>query len=73
MKSNFKKETLEEVFAETESYVFKNPISQHTPNEYLGIEKISLDDDFTRVDFVDIAQKKYINGGWIQIDSGCYI
>jgi hypothetical protein len=73
MKSNFKKETLEEVFVETESYVFKNPISQHTPNEYLGIEKISLDDDYTRVDFVYIAPKKYINGGWIQIDSGCYI
>jgi hypothetical protein len=73
MKSNFEKETFEEVLTETESFVFENPISQHTPNEHLGIEKISLDDDFTRIDFVYIAPKQYINGGWIQIDSGCYI
>ena len=73
MKSNLEKETLEEVLTESESYVFKNPIAQHTPNEHMGIEKISLDDDFTRVDFVYIAPKKYSNGGWIQIDSGCFI
>jgi hypothetical protein len=73
MKSNFERETLEEVFTETKTYVFKNPISQQTPNEHLGIEKISLDDDFTRIDFVYIAPKKYLNGVWLQIDSGCYI
>lgn len=73
MKPNYEKETLEEVLTEAESFVFKNPISQHTPNEHMGIEKISLDDDFTRIDFVYIATKNYINGGWIQIDSGCYI
>ena len=73
MKSNYEKETLEEVLTETESFVFENPISQHTPNEHLGIEKISLDDDFTRIDFVYISPKQYLNGGWIQIDPGCYI
>ena len=73
MKPNYEKETLEEVLTATESFVFKNPISQHTPNEHLGIEKISLEDDFTRIDFVYIAPKKYSNGGWIQIDLGCYI
>jgi hypothetical protein len=73
MKTNFEKETLEEVFTEIESYVFENPIAQHTPNEHLGIEKICLDDDFTRIDFVYIAPKQYINGGWIQMDSGCFI
>lgn len=73
MKLNLKQEVLEEVLKETESYVYKNPISQHTPNEHMGIEKISLDDDFTRIDFVFIASKLYNNGGWIQIDSGCYI
>jgi hypothetical protein len=34
MKTNLEKETLEEVITETESYVFENPISQHTPNEH---------------------------------------
>ena len=73
MKPIFEKETLAEVSTETESYVFENPISKNTPNEHMGIEKITLDDDFTRVDFVYIAPKKYINGGWIEIDSECYI
>lgn len=72
MKSNFEKQTTEEVIS-PESYVFKNPTAQHTPSEYMGIEKISLDDDFTRIDFVYIAPKYYINGGWIQIDSQCFI
>lgn len=73
MKPNYQKETLEEVLIENESYVFKSPISEYTPNEHLGIEKISLADDFTRIDFVYIAPKQYINGGWIQINSGCFI
>jgi hypothetical protein len=73
MKSNYEKETLEEVLTATESYVFESPISEYTPNEHLGIEKISLEDEVTRIDFVYIAPKKYLNGGWIQIDSGCFI
>lgn len=73
MKQNFKKETLEEVVTETESSVFVSPISEYTPNEHMGIEKISLDDDFAKIDFVYIAPKQYSNGGWIQMDSGCYI
>ena len=73
MKTNFETKTEEELMTITEPHVFKNPISKYTPNEHLGIEKISLDDDFTRIDFVYIAPKQYINGGWIQIDPGCYI
>jgi len=73
MKPNYEKETLEEVLTESESFVFENPISKNIPNEHLGIEKVSLDDDFTRIDFVYIAPKKYCNGGWIQMDSECYI
>ncbi|NBU81493.1 MAG: hypothetical protein EBS55_07585 [Flavobacteriaceae bacterium] len=73
MKTNYETETQEELLKKTEPYVFKNPISKYTPNEHLGIEKISLDDDFTRIDFVYIAPKMYVNGGWIQMDSGCFI
>jgi hypothetical protein len=72
MKSNFAEQITEEVIS-PESYVFKNPVAQHTPSEHMGIEKISLNDDFTRIDFVYIAPKKYINGGWIQIDPQCFI
>jgi hypothetical protein len=73
MKTNFETKTEEEALTITEPYVFKNPISQYTPSEHMGIEKISLDDDFTKIDFVYIAPKQYINGGWIQLDSGCFI
>jgi hypothetical protein len=73
MKTNFEIKTEEEALTITEPYVFKNPISQYTPSEHMGIEKISLDDDFTKIDFVYIAPKQYINGGWIQMDSGCFI
>ena len=73
MKTNLETKTEEELLTITEPHVFKNPISQQTPNEHLGIEKITLDDDFTRIDFVYIAPKKYVNGGWIQIDPRCYI
>jgi hypothetical protein len=73
MKTNFETKTEEELLTITEPYMFKNPISQYTPSENIGIEKISLDDDFTRIDFVYIAPKQYINGGWIQMDSGCFI
>lgn len=73
MKPNYELETQEELLKEIEPNVFKNPISQYTPNEHMGIEKISLEDEFTRIDFVYIAPKKYINGGWIQMDSGCFI
>jgi hypothetical protein len=73
MRPNFETETQEELFKDIEPNVFKNPISEYTPNEHMGIEKISLEDEFTRIDFVYIAPKKYINGGWIQMDSGCFI
>lgn len=73
MRPNFETETQEELLKEIEPKVFKNPISQYTPNEHMGIEKISLDDEFTRIDFVYIAPKQYVNGGWIQMDSGCFI
>ncbi len=73
MKTNYETETQEELLKKIEPEVFKNPISKFTPNEHLGIEKISLDDDFTRIDFVYIAPKMYVNGGWIQMDSGCFI
>ena len=73
MKSNFETETREELLKETETNVFVNPISHHSPDSQLGIEKVILGDEFTRIDFVYISSRKYINGGWIQIDAGCFI
>jgi len=73
METNYETETQEELLKTTEPYVFRNPISKYTPDDNLSIEKISLDDDFTRIDFVYISPKMYANGGWIHIESGCYI
>lgn len=73
MKPNFNLQKQEEAIKKDTTYVFKNPISKYPPNGHLGIETISLEDDFTRIDFVYIAPFGYRNGGWIQIDPGCYI
>ena len=73
MKTQFETETQEELLTKTEPNVFKSPISKYTPDENIGIEKISLDDYFTKIDFVYISPKMYLNGGWIQINSGTYI
>ena len=63
MKTNLEEQKKAEQFTETESYVFKNPISEYAPESQLGIESISLDDDYTRIDFVYIAPRYYLNGG----------
>lgn len=73
MKTIFKNETIQEMITEKESLVFENPIADYTPDSKLGIEKISLGDDYTQIDFVYISSKKYINGGWIQIESSSFI
>lgn len=72
MKTNFKNESQQEMI-QTETIVFTNPISNFTPNEHMGIEQITLNEDNTRIDFVYISPKDYKNGGWIQMDANCFI
>jgi hypothetical protein len=73
MNPNFATQVTETNFTEIEPYRFANPTAKHTPNDHLGIAEIELNDAYTRIDFVYIAPKKYLNGGWIQIYPGCYI
>ena len=70
MKSNFKKDTFlgNEVLE-----VFESPTSEITPNKRMGIERIILHTNYTHVDFVYIASKKYLNGGWIQLHQDCFL
>jgi hypothetical protein len=72
MKTNFKNESQQEMI-QTETRVFTNPISDFTPNEHMGIEQITLNEDNTQIDFVYISPKDYKNGGWIQMDANCFI
>lgn len=72
MKTNFKNESQQEM-TQTETRVFTNPISDFIPNEHMGIEQITLNEDNTRIDFVYISPKDYKNGGWIQMDANCFI
>ena len=72
MNTNFKIESQQEM-TQTETIVFTNPISDFTPNEHMGIEQITLNEDNTRIDFVYISPKDYKNGGWIQMDANCFI
>lgn len=70
MKSNFKKDTFlgNEVLE-----VFESPTSEINPNKRMGIERIILHTNYTHVDFVYIASKKYLNGGWIQLHQNCFL
>lgn len=72
MKTNFKNESQQEM-TQTETRVFTNPISDFTPNEHMGIEQITLNEENTQIDFVYISPKDYKNGGWIQMDADCFI
>ena len=66
-------ETLQKTKVIKRAKTFKSPLSESTPCKYLGIDKITMHEQYTQIDFVYIAPKKYINGGWIQIDSASYI
>ena len=70
MKSNFKKDTL---LGNGVLEVFESPTSEIPPNKHMGIERIITHENYTQVDFVYIASKKYLNGGWIQLHSDCFI
>lgn len=73
MKTKMNEETLQKTKVIKRAKTFKSPLSESTPCKYLGIDKITLHEQYTQIDFVYIAPKKYINGGWIQIDSASYI
>lgn len=66
-------ETLQETEVIKEIETFKSPLSGRTPCKYLGIDKITMNEQYTQIDFVYIAPKKYVNGGWIQIDAKSFI
>lgn len=66
-------ETLQETEVIKETKTFKSPLSDRTPCKYLGIDKITMNEQYTQIDFVYIAPKKYVNGGWIQIDAKSFI
>ena len=53
--------------------IIKSPISEYTPNDQSGIECISIDENYTRIDFIYISPKKYPNGGWVKMDRNAYI
>ena len=42
-------------------------------NERHRIKAIETTEEYTRIDFIYKSSKIYENGGWIQMDSGCFI
>lgn len=57
---------------QTERIVYR-PSVRHRANSIPEIMRITDEDDYTRVDFVYHAPKKYINGGWVQLHRSMYI
>ena len=70
MKLNLKKDSL---LGNVVLEIFETPTSEITPNKHMGIERIIMHVNYTQVDFVYIASKKYLNGGWIQLHKDCFI
>jgi len=53
--------------------VYKSPVCISTPSDNIGIDQITIDDQFTTIDFVYIVPQKHQYGAWIQIDGDAYI
>lgn len=43
------------------------------PNKSTNLLRISMDDEFTKIDFLYLANNQYVNGGWVQIHDSCFI
>jgi hypothetical protein len=58
---------------EYDTLIFKSPASEYTPEHEIGIESITIDEHYTRIDFTYISPKKYNSGSWANINPGTYI
>ncbi len=58
---------------EYDTLIFKSPSSEYTPEHEIGIESITLDEQYTRIDFTYISSKEYPNESWASINPGTYI
>jgi len=56
-----------------ETYVFKNPFSEYVPEDNVGIESISFDDEITRIDFIYISKEEFGNSSWVKIERNSFI
>lgn len=71
-----KQKTKEEALKLTDydALIFKSPSAEYTPEHEIGIESISIDDHYTRIDFTYISPKHFANGtSWVQIYSTAFI
>lgn len=73
MEIKIDEKTKEVTLIDIETYVFKNPVSEHAPEENVGIESISFDDELTRIDFVYIAKQENGNSSWVKIERNSFI
>ncbi|MGL2963905.1 hypothetical protein ACSVH2_08825 [Flavobacterium sp. RSB2_4_14] len=73
MEIKIDEKTKEVTLIDIDTYVFKNLVSEHSPEENVGLESISFDDEITRIDFVYVATQKFGNGSWVQIERNSFI
>jgi len=50
-----------------------NPAFERRSSNYMDIMRIVLTEDYTKIDFIHYPDKKYINGGWVQIQRNMFI
>jgi hypothetical protein len=73
MEIQINEQTLETILIDTQIRIIKSPTAEYIPDSNVGIESISLDDDYTRIDFVYISPKEYPNVSWVQMHGDSYI
>ena len=57
---------------EIEKFIYNPNIVWYSTND-LKIMRIELDENYTRIDFVHYANRKYKNGGWVRINQDTFI
>jgi hypothetical protein len=50
-----------------------SPVVINKNEESVSIHRLLCNDELTRIDFIHYASPIYENGGWVQIEKGCFI
>jgi hypothetical protein len=73
MEIQINEQTLETILIDSQIRIIKSPTAEYIPNSNVGIESISIDDNYTKIDFVYISPKEYPNLSWVLMHGDAYI
>ncbi len=53
--------------------IISNPAFKYRNSDTMDIVRITLKEDYTKIDFVHYAGQNYINGGWVSMHGDAFI